>query len=374
MAAASPELHLPGQSDGLALALSVLRAWSQKTVCPAETDLCMSRQAARLLSQNRLLGIVGDVLLGVVHDSQVVNSIKEFRRLTAEMNGASLILMRQLNTILADIEVPVVVYKGVVLQSNLYGTPFARPSSDIDLITDPRDYGKVANALGAAGYQLNPHTDTIWWRLFLAEQQFRKGNDAQSIDLHHRVQQPGCPMPRHPERLLLMATRQTFIGSEVLTFCHEHSLLVAAMSLAKALHHREPAGRYVMDVERMLRRLSPEGWNRLREEARIMGLERTLDLAIRCAEAIFGPIGVQSRAPILEQVSDHDLQRMVLDPSEMNNWIRRRQLLLALCDSPQDVVSAWLVMAASETARIASTRPVQSGPVQSGPVQSGSAH
>ncbi len=336
---------------GLSLVIAVLRAWANGGAVAVAADPETGRAAATLLAQNRLLGLTADLLLKAAPDGQVSDTVAAFRRLTAEMNGANLLLMRRLSVVLAKLPVAVVVYKGVVLQTDLYATPFARPASDVDLLTAPSDYDRVATALEAAGYRLDPHTDTLWWRRFLAEQQFRGAADAQSIDLHHRIQQPGCPMPRRPGRLIASAAPQRFLGGEVLTFRPDHALLVAAMSLAKALHHREPAGRYVGDVDRMLRRLPPQTWTAVRREAEILGLSRTLDLAVRCVDAVFGPVTTCPGRPILSDVSDGDLQSMLLAPAQAANWVRRRRLLRALCDRPTDALSAWLVMAASETAR-----------------------
>jgi hypothetical protein len=335
------------------LAVRVLRAWARDLPAVDDADPASGPGAATLLAQNRLLGLAGDVLSRSVSDPIVDEAIQGFRRLTAEMNGAGLILMRRLMTTLATVPEKVVVYKGVVLQQHLYGTPFARPSSDIDLLTSPSGYAIVARHLQNSGYHLDPHTDTLWWRWFLAEQQFRADAGAQNIDLHHRLQQPGCPMPRKAERLTAQATPVAFLGGQVLTFRDDHALIVAAISVAKALHHREPAGRYVGDAERFLRRLTPEGWAAVAKEADEMGLGRTLDLTVRCVDAVFATVPSSQRRAILPEVSDFDLQQMVLAPGQAR-WIRRRRLLRALCDSPADALSAWLIMAASETARIIS--------------------
>lgn len=358
--------HTPGSpqsnADGLRLAIDVLRAWITGGSCPSNSTAEARRAAAALLARNRLLGLVGDLLLQAGADPEVWSAISAFRRLTAQMNGANLLLMRRLFTLLAEIERPVVVYKGVVLQNDLYGTPFARPASDVDLLTHPEDYGSVAAAFQTAGYRLNPHTDTLWWRRFLAEQQFRRGDEAQSIDLHHRIQQPGCPMPRRPERLITHARMQPFIGGAFLTFDPRHRVLVAAMSLAKSLHHREPAGRYLGDLGHLLTRIPAEDWDALRQEAVDQGLSGTLDLARRCVAAVFGIEVGPSRGHILSEVSDTDLQLMLLAP-EQAVWIRRRRLLQAICDRPADILTSWLVMAASESARLTSAPSLPREPV-----------
>lgn len=345
---------------GVALAVDVLRTWAQQRGGVAAANAEAGRAAATILAQNRLLGLTGDLLLKAVPDYQIAETVGAFRRLTAEMNGASLIMMRRLTTSLHCVAAPVIFYKGVVLQQNLYGTPFARPSSDIDLLTSPGRYATVARALQLAGYKLDPHTDTLWWRRFLGEQQFRMGEDARNIDLHHRIQQPGCPMPRRSYRLVDASILQPFLGGQISTFRDDHALLVAAMSLAKALHHREPAGRYIGDVERLLRRLSPDGWTAVAREAATMGLSRTLDLAIRCVDAVFQTIPPEHRRSILPEIGDVDLLCMLLAPAQAPRWMRRRRLLGALCDRPADAVTAWLVMAASEIARRATAnRPVR---------------
>lgn len=340
---------------GLDTAVAALRAWWDGTPLPRNAS--GFEAASVLLAQNRLLGLAGAALAARSGDPAVANKIAAFRSLTARMNGESLLLMRNLVRLLADLPAPTVVYKGVLLQEQLYGTPFARPSSDVDILTAPRHYAAVAARLTRAGYALDPHTATIWWRRFLAEQQFRAPGAKQSIDLHHRIQQPGCPLPRAPERFLAEARRRPALGGQVLVLRHDHALLVAAMSLAKALHHREPSGRYASDVAWMLRRLSAADWEAAVAEAELQGQRRTLDLAVRCADAIFGPSQKPLSRPILEEIDDPGLQGMLLAPASTGAWIRRRRLLAAISDRRRDFPRDWLLMAASETARRASPSP-----------------
>lgn len=354
----SPPALSPSATDrqllaALPLTAKILRAWARGCSEIGTIDPGHGPAAATLLAQNRMLGLTGDLLIQTVPTAPVIDIVQGFRRLTAQMNGAGLLSMRRLMTAMRGLTDPVVVYKGVVLQQHLYGTPFARPASDIDILTRPSAYNTVSSHLQRAGYDLDRHTDTLWWRWFLAEQQFRDSAGSQTVDLHHRLQQPGCPMPRRTERLIACASPTSFLGGEVLTFRDDHALLVAAMSVAKALHHREPAGRYVSDAERFLRRFSPEDWSRLDKEAIDMGLGRTLDLAVRCVDVVFATIPPGQRRDILPKVSDVALRDMVLAPGQAR-WIRRRELLRALCDKPSDAISAWMLMAASETARRAS--------------------
>ena len=340
---------------GLATAVAVLRAWMNGEA--AGQNASDFEAASVILAQNRLLGLAGAELATRSGDPAVAEKIAAFRGLTARMNGESLLLMRSLVRLLEGLPFPAVVYKGVLLQEQLYGTPFARPSSDVDILTTPRHYAEMAARLTQAGYALDPHTDTIWWRRFLAEQQFRAPGANQSIDLHHRIQQPGCPLPRAPGRFLAEARRRLALGGEVLVLRDDHALLVAAMSLVKALHHREPAGRYATDVAWMVRRMSTRGWEAAAAEAELQGLRRTLCLAVRGAEAVFGPAQKPLSEPILEEVDDQDLQAMLLAPASAKTWIRRRRLLAAISDSRREFPRNWLLMAASETARRASPSP-----------------
>ena len=361
----TPRAHSnAGAVTGLSLAVSVLRIWAGHAEDHGEIDAESARSAATILAQNRLLGLAGGVLSALAPHPEILRTVAGFRRLTSEMNGASLITLRRLMTVLDEIPARVIVYKGVVLQQELYGTPFARPSSDVDLLTAPGDYALVAAALQKAGYRLDHHTATLWWRWFLAEQQFRAGETTQSLDLHHRLQQPGCPMPRRPDRLLSAATSTPFLGASVLSFRADHALLVAAMSLAKALHHREPAGRYVGDAERLMRRLTPDDWKALHDEAKLLGLDRTLALAIRSVDAIFASVPAHEMRAILPDVSNDQLRWMLLAPDQSQHGLRRRRLLRALCDRPVDALSSWFLMAASETARRASPHRSRNGAVQ----------
>lgn len=358
----SSALQPPGPPDeihgapSLALVLQLMR-FPEK---PPEADLSVSTSvehlAVDLLVRNRLLGRVTAVLErhGLV-SPRTQDVVKAVAQGTTRMNGENLLLMRQVAALMARATFPVVFYKGPLLQQLAYGNYFERPSSDIDLLVGPKDYDAAGRILEDAGFRCSTTTKTLWWRHFLAEQQFSQGRESLNIDLHHRVQQPGCPLPRRPERLVKQSQTQILAGQPVLTLSLRHTILVAAMSLAKALHHREPAGRYVADVHALTARQSNQEWQDLWSEARLQGLHNTLTLALRSASAVFGSSAPPD--PILSEVTESDLQQMLLDPDRVVKWVRRRRLLSALCDRPLDVFGSWLLMAAGEAARLASTGP-----------------
>ncbi|KAK0332232.1 hypothetical protein LTR94_025722, partial [Friedmanniomyces endolithicus] len=265
------------------------------------------------------------------------------------MNGANLVVMRRLASAIQAAPFKMLLYKGPLLQQIAYGNLFARPSSDIDVLVAPADYDKAAGLLQDLGFKLNPMTDTIWWRRFLAEQQFREGPDGLAIDLHHRVQQPGCPLPRKPGRFLAEAAVYEVAGQGMSSFSLRHTILVAAISLVKALHHREPAGRYVSDVEALTSNLTDQQVSDLWQEARLQGLAHTLELAMRSVSAVFGR--PEATRAVLPEISDTDLRQMLIDPDKVDTWVRRRRLLQSLCDRPIDIVPCWMLMAAGEAAR-----------------------
>lgn len=286
---------------------------------------------------------------------EVEAELTRFRTLANRMNAANLLSMRRILPRFDAAGVPVLVFKGPVVQQLAYGDLFVRPSSDIDLLVHHADFDRSQPLLEAEGYQLSPECRSIWWRAGLGEQHF-EGADATAatVDLHHRVQQPGCPLPKDLTALMDQRVSVMVGGQTVPTLSLVHSSLLAAMSFVKALHHREPAVRYAVDFIALGLRQPPGFWDALMGEARRQGLANTVILTLRAGHTLF-PRKLTLPKPdrmVLKDVDDAVFWSMIVHPeTEGLNWPRRRDLLLALYDQKRDYPLGFGLMAGSELLR-----------------------
>lgn len=179
-------------------------------------------------------------------------------------------------------------FKGPMAQRTLYGTYFQRRATDIDVLVAPSDLSRSDGVLAKLGYVIAPECRSVWWRTFLKEQHyFSPSNNWAVIDLHTSVQQPGGPQPRRLSRFFETET-QIIGSSRVKVPKLEYSLLISAISLYKALQHREPAGGHLMDLATALRRLPVETWKRVEQIANEQGLGRLTRFVIDTVQLLLG--------------------------------------------------------------------------------------
>lgn len=316
------------------------------------------------LRTHRLAGLIWPVVsasAGTI-PAPALARLAAFRDLTTRMNGANLMTMRRLLPAFAAAGLPVVAFKGPLIQQAAYGGLFIRPSSDIDLLVHPHDFDRAAALLDAEGYGLAPRCRSLWWRLFLGERHFLPRRPAEAtIDLHLRLQQPGAPLPRLAAAFL-EARQDSLVGGAALpALSAQHQLLLCAMSFVKALHHREPALRYVVDYAALAARLDPPAARGLDAEAARQGLRASLALTRRAAALLtltpppLSPSASPSEGPATTApawLSDADLRALILRPDVPDaRWPRRRRLLWALSDRPGEALGGVAFMAAGEVAR-----------------------
>lgn len=305
---------------------------------------------------NRLLSFVAD---GLTPPSEVRAVVERHRQVTFQLNTLALMTARKVAPALEHAGVAMVVLKGPVAQHERYANYFVKPATDIDLLVSRSQFDAARAATARCGYTVAPPCRGIWWRVFLGEQHMRTMQGAGAeIDLHHRLQQPGCPSPRFPNEFLERARRVRIGDVAIPALWPVHACLHACMSITKALVHREPAGGYVLDVAAFLRDYGDEDLRELIAAARRLELERTLQLGVRTARLLYGvePAGDSLISDALAFVADEDLTRMLMRPTEFAAPPSRTRLLLALCDKPWIFIreAAWKI--AAEGARVLSPR------------------
>lgn len=278
----------------------------------------------------------GAVVCGIDIPQSLREAGRAFRARALLVNSVNLSTIQRVGAALDRNGPPFVVIKGPLQLQRLYGEYFVRPSSDIDLLVDRRDYDRAAEVLVTLGYRPAERCETRWWRHYLGEQHFLAADKAlATVDLHHRVQQPGCPAPRELVSYIRTASRVALGHAEVPVLSGVHACLLTAISFVKAVYHREHSLRYLCDLAVMLRRMSDLDRDNLARTAEMQGMRNLLIFAWQCAADLLPmklpPVPVRSGSPL---IGPEKLAAIVLTPDDVAiAWPKRRQLLWHLCDS-----------------------------------------
>ncbi len=258
-----------------------------------------------------------------------------FRKLTLAMNGVNISTITNISKTLIQDDLRFIVFKGPLAQGRIYGGYFHRPSSDVDILIDRSDLRRCTALLQGAGYFLPVECDRIWWRAFLGEQHFfsRSPNQA-TVDVHHRLQQPGCPHPMDVGAFLREPADQELGQLKVPCISPIHEILLASLSFVKSLTQHCHAAAYLLDFCAAASRLDSAGLADLHQRAMEQNIEHSLRITIACADSIYGLklSGVAAPLPIADLFGD-DLSLAIFTPDDPSiAWPRLRQLLWRLCD------------------------------------------
>ncbi|MFT3966506.1 MAG: nucleotidyltransferase family protein [Sphingobium sp.] len=278
----------------------------------------------------------GFARLGVGRPAAFDEAAARYRRDVMARNAFNMASIGGIAAILENAGVRFVFFKGPVYQHLLYGHYFLRPASDVDVLIAQRDFPAASDALQAGGYYLPTECDRLWWRHFLGEQHFfSRDNSRATVDLHHRIQQPGCPQPRRTEACLeepLMLR----VGDAALPYISRiNGALLAAISFVKAMTHHECSAQYLADFCTLALHLDPAGRRELTARARDQGLLNTLRFTLSCARRMFDLPqleGLPSASASLP-IAGRDLLLAIFaarEPSIL--WPRLRHTLWDLCD------------------------------------------
>jgi len=172
----------------------------------------------------------------------------------------------------------------------------------------------------------------IWWRYLLGEQHFvQKVPDRPTVDLHHRIQRPGCPSPRDIGWFL---TERTYIQvgtTSVPTFSRTAVALVVSLNLVKALYDGESAGSHALDLATCLRAMNNLEQRSLMDVAKRQGLATTLAIASQIARFIFGRD--TPAFDLAQEVDIASLSKTLVDPDNHPcQWARGADFLRHFSD------------------------------------------
>lgn len=279
------------------------------------------------------------------------------RAIAFQRNASLLLECAAIHEELADERIDHVFLKGPLQQQHLYNSPFIKPSLDIDILVPREGFERAKRCLALAGYEIHPRFESSWWRLFLGEQTLVRTQPRPcAIDLHHRVQQPGCPSPRDTGLFVRETRTMTLAGTQFPVPTDRNIALLAGISVVKSLYGRQPSAGYVCDLRACISGLDARAQDMLIGYAEAQGLRETLLLACRACFALLGPREGPLAAAARREMTDLDdtrLVTMVVAPWRAAlEWPARRRVLWELCGrSPRRYVAEAAWAGAAEVSR-----------------------
>jgi hypothetical protein len=268
--------------------------------------------------------------------AEFLRALDTYRGRTASLNAFSLMDTLAIQNTLRSKNLDFVFLKGPVQQGLLYGDHFMKPAGDVDVLVSRSDFAKARDALRSIGYEVAEKSRSRWWVTFLGEQHLTRTTPRLStVDLHQRLQQPGSPSPRDTDLFLQRKRLVEVAGTKTPFISAQDILLLACISVAKALFNREACAGYVCDIRAGLDDMADEGQRELLDHAGSQGLAGTLLLGARAADLLLGgaggPLSDAARG-ICPGLRDNDLRNMILAPWIATiRWPLRRTMLWELC-------------------------------------------
>jgi len=250
-------------------------------------------------------------------------------------NTRVLTLARMVFPCFAGRDLPALAFKGPFHQRQLHGDWFTRRSSDLDILVPRARFEEALRTLESTGFRARSGTSR-WWKQSLGEVHLAFPGGG-VIDLHHRLQQPGCPSPRNLDEFFASAAVERLGEASIAVPSLPHALLISALNFCKELFHRKPSARYAYDFAAGVMRLPLDRHAEFAALVERQGLAGPVGFALAACQTLFGPLpgfpAAGARHPGMAQwASRIDLLQLVFDPpSEEARWPRRRTLLWQFC-------------------------------------------
>ena len=266
--------------------------------------------------------------------SALAEAVQSARARAAVSNGRVYGLARIAFPLLARADIPAIAFKGPFQHRQIHGDPFFCRSGDLDLLVPRRSFAEALNAFERDGFERRDDTSR-WWTSALGEVHLVHPQGG-VIDLHYRLQQPGCPPPYDLPQFLHEAERQQVGATEVAIPTKAHAVLICALNLTKEFAHRRMSARYAYDFAAGLLGMDEP---QRRDFAALAGHQRltgTVGFAAALAGRIFDielplcpPV---ARRDLPEWASRSAILAMAFDPDAPETpWPRRRAILWAMC-------------------------------------------
>ena len=318
----------------LRLVVSALASWGNgSSIAPSDVTESSLLAATRLAADARILPQFAQGATtwnrSDAHDTMLA-ATEAFKRRAVVQNSAILAQYRDIDATLQRASIPYAIVKGPLQQLTIHGDLFVRPSSDVDLLVSSRRFEDAFKALRGAGFHAANRSPFSYWSTFVGERHLRKSTTQWSVDLHHRLQAPGCPQPQQPERFLTERDEMLLAGRSFPVLRPDFIPVLSAMSLIKALRRRERFASHVVDIFAAVDG-NPAA---LVDSAQSFDLTGTARVALRIVSAII-PLRNEHdaflRETILPDYSDLEIARLAIAPQNASRFPSTSELLASAC-------------------------------------------
>lgn len=268
------------------VALAAADETSRREQLPAlEADLPL-HLLPRIAASHRIEGCLHKALAevpGIPDD--VIDALHVARQRAGLRHLMSVRSIANLETVLADVGVPMLIFKGPVLTSMLYRDGGLRSYADVDVLVPQQRFAHAVRALERAGYE---HLVQNWKAVrHFAASELTMAIDEIPIDLHWHVLYAVHERERfnlHPDELLARARTATIAGRQVLTFDSVDTLMHLCLHAARSGGHTLI---WLKDIERSLAVDRPD-LDELVERARRARCAPSVGIVIHRVNEVFG--------------------------------------------------------------------------------------
>jgi len=225
--------------------------------------------------------------------------------------------------------VEAVPYKGPALAESAYGDVSLRSFKDLDIIVQPQDFGRAADALQSLGYALSDHNPDGHFH-----ESFMHAETGIFVELHHDViVRRYFPTPLELNLMWRDLTRITLLGQPVASFAPEDTLLLLCLHGSR---HAWQGLTWTADVSEFIGAHPQLDWERVVQKAARARLSRMVLLGLQLAHTVLAaplPGEVQrvlKADPKLEQLARQIVTRMHSKSGPLREATLTHRLQLAM--------------------------------------------
>ena len=242
-----------------------------------------------LANENKCLLLVAEGLnrARIVIPANRLNEVKARREACLFRNMANLGVTATVCSILRTHGIKAISMKGVLRAQALYGSYDARPAQDTDILVSSADYRSAIDVLAANGFYSPIPATSKWWHDYLGESPHLPVNGGTTVDLHHKVRQPGTPAPTDIARIIAAARIARVGGREIPVMSDMDAAMLTASSLGKAIRNDEVWLHYAHELFVVTSALDAAQRAAYDDYARELGVLRLWTFATDLAAAAF---------------------------------------------------------------------------------------
>lgn len=259
----------------------------------------------------------------------VLGELSGYARKNAVHNLALSHALLELLDTLKQQGVEAVPYKGAVLASSAYGDLSLRSFNDLDIIVQPKDFGRASSSLSGLGYALSDNNPDEHFH-----ETFVHSETGVSVELHHDViRRRYFPTPLSLSTMWDGLTQSTLLGRPVASFSPEDTLLLLCLHGSS---HAWQGLTWIADVSEFVRAHPGLEWELVLQKAAQARISRIVLLGLHLAHTVLAaplPEGVQrvlNADPVLSKLSQKIVTRMHKKRGPLGEAVLTQQLQLAM--------------------------------------------